>query len=219
MPRKEINYSKTIIYKLVCNDPSITDVYVGHTTDFIRRKQGHKTVCNNENSNKYNLYVYQFIRNNGGFNNWEMIEIEKYPCNDTHEATVRERHWLETLGATLNRQVPTRTTKEWRETNREQLIEKAKEYYESNKEIINEKNKEYRKENREQINEKNKEYYEANRDRLNEYQKEYQKENREQLNEKKKEIITCECGCELTKGNLATHRKTKKHLKYLDNLI
>jgi hypothetical protein len=28
----------------------------------------------------------------------------------------------------------------------------------------------------------------------------------------KKEKISCECGCILTKGNLAEHKKTQKHL-------
>ena len=39
MPRKPINYKKVIIYKLACNDLLITDLYVGHTTDFTNRKK------------------------------------------------------------------------------------------------------------------------------------------------------------------------------------
>ncbi len=38
MPKKIIDFSKTIIYKIVCNDLNITDVYVGRTTNFINRK-------------------------------------------------------------------------------------------------------------------------------------------------------------------------------------
>ena len=49
MPKKDIDYSKTIIYKIVCNDLNITDVYVGHTTNFIKRKARHKYDCNNIN--------------------------------------------------------------------------------------------------------------------------------------------------------------------------
>ena len=45
MPRKPIDYSKTISYKIVCNDLSITDCYVGHTTDFTKRKSHHKSDC------------------------------------------------------------------------------------------------------------------------------------------------------------------------------
>ena len=173
MPRLPINYSNTIIYKLVCNDINITDIYVGHTTDFIRRKANHKCSCNNENNKKYNYYVYQFIRNNGGFENWSMIEIEKYSCNDAHEATARERHWLETLGATLNILIPARTEQEWKETNK---------------------------------------------DRLDEYHQEYYQANKEQISEKNKEKIICECGSIVIKRCLLIHRKSKKHLKYLDNL-
>ena len=43
MPRKEIDYSKTVIYKIVCNDLNVKDVYVGHTTDFTKRKATHKS--------------------------------------------------------------------------------------------------------------------------------------------------------------------------------
>ena len=38
MPKNEIDYSNTIIYKITCLDPNITDVYVGHTTNFVQRK-------------------------------------------------------------------------------------------------------------------------------------------------------------------------------------
>ena len=48
MPRLPINYEKTHFYKIVSNDLSITDCYVGHTTDFKTRKTSHKTQCNNE---------------------------------------------------------------------------------------------------------------------------------------------------------------------------
>ena len=39
------------------------------------------------------------IRENEGWNNWSMIEIEKYPCNDKNEACARERYWYELLNA------------------------------------------------------------------------------------------------------------------------
>jgi len=45
MPRLPINYSKTSIYKLCCNDTSITECYIGHTTNFTKRKQRHKYSC------------------------------------------------------------------------------------------------------------------------------------------------------------------------------
>ena len=59
MPKLPIDYSKTIIYKIVCNDTNITDCYVGHTTDFTRRKQLHKNDCNNPNGKNI---IIKFIR-------------------------------------------------------------------------------------------------------------------------------------------------------------
>ena len=36
------DYSKTIIYKICCNDENITECYIGHTTEFNNRKYKHK---------------------------------------------------------------------------------------------------------------------------------------------------------------------------------
>jgi hypothetical protein len=185
MPRKPIDYSNTTIYKLCCNDTEITDVYVGHTTDFTRRKYEHKQSCNNETSKGYNFYVYQFIRDNGGWINWSMIEIEKIYCIDSNDALKNERKYIELLGATLNKILPTRTKTEWTETNKDHIKEYQEQYRESNKERLNEYNKEYRESNkerlkqyREQNKEHIKEYQEANKERIKEYQKKYREDHK-----------------------------------------
>jgi hypothetical protein len=139
MPRLPIDYQKCVMYKIVCSDINVTEIYVGHTTDFIRRKQQHKTCCNNENSIKYNYKVYDFIRENGGFENWSMIEIEKFSCLDTYEATARERYWVEFLKPTLNSYIPSKTTTE--------KIEYKKEYAQANSTKIKERQKNYRANN------------------------------------------------------------------------
>ena len=36
----KVDYQKTFIYKLCCRDPTITDIYVGHSTNFKQRNQG-----------------------------------------------------------------------------------------------------------------------------------------------------------------------------------
>jgi hypothetical protein len=124
MPKKEIDYSKTIIYKIVSNDLNITECYVGHTTNFIQRKGSHKFRCNTDTDKKYNLKIYQFIRSNGGWDNFSMIEIEKYPCNDFNEASAKERYWYEQLNSNLNSCYPGRTMKEYRKTNKQKIREK-----------------------------------------------------------------------------------------------
>ena len=102
MPRTNIKYQNTIIYKIVCNDLNMKEVYVGSTTDFVRRKTHHKSNCMN---NKCTM-IYTVINKNGGWKNWSMIEIEKYPCNDKREAESRERHHYELLQANLNSVCP-----------------------------------------------------------------------------------------------------------------
>ena len=135
MPLNSVNYSNTIMYKIVCNDLNIIDCYVGHTTDFKSRKNQHKNTCNNINNN---LKVYQYIRDNGGWNNWSMIMIEKYDCKSKLEALKRERELIEELKATLNMIIPTRTQKEYKQNNREDILVSHKEYYIDNKEKIKE---------------------------------------------------------------------------------
>jgi hypothetical protein len=102
MPKKNVDYNKIVIYKIFSEDDNITDIYVGSTTDFTRRKCNHKSACNNENNKIYNRKLYKMIRDNGGWENWRMIEVEKYPCNDKREAEHREEYWRKNLKAELN---------------------------------------------------------------------------------------------------------------------
>jgi hypothetical protein len=50
-----------------------------------------------ENSNYKNLKIYQTIKENGGWNNWQLVQVEKYPCEDSEQAKMRERYWFEIL--------------------------------------------------------------------------------------------------------------------------
>jgi hypothetical protein len=127
MPRLPINYANTVIYKIVCNDLNITECYVGHTTDIVCRKQSHKKRCITETDKKHNLKVYKIIRDNGGWDDYSIIEIEKFPCQDVQEAKKKEREWFEKLNCSLNTYLPQRNPKEWREMNREEVAIKKKE--------------------------------------------------------------------------------------------
>ena len=113
MPRTPIDYSKTVFYKIVCNDLSITDCYIGHTTDFTKRKNRHKTNCYYETNARYHMRVYSFIRECGGWDNWSMIPIEEASCESVLDALRRERELIEANECTLNCQIPTRTNGEW----------------------------------------------------------------------------------------------------------
>lgn len=176
MPKKAIDYSKTIIYKIVCKDLSITNCYIGHTTNFTKRKTQHKSDCN-----KFNYLVYETIRNNGRWENWVMIEIEKYPCNDVNEACLRERYWIELLKADLNKCIPIRNEPEYWNNYK-------KEYYKQNKDTINKQNKQNYEKNKENIIIKHKEYAKQNRNKTNEIAKKYRDKNKDEINKKRREL-------------------------------
>ena len=48
------NYSNTIIYKIICKNEDIKDVYIGHTTNYQQRYRLHKSNCNNDSSKGFN---------------------------------------------------------------------------------------------------------------------------------------------------------------------
>ena len=166
MPKRQTNYSKTVIYKIVCKNLSITDKYVGHTTNFRQRKTNNRSICYNEASNNYNDNLYKCIRLNGGFDNWDMIEIEKYPCNDANEARAKERFWIETLEANLNCLIPNRSYTEWYEKNKEQIIANVKKWRDENKEKCKIQSKKRYEKNKEQIILYSKNYRETHKKKI-----------------------------------------------------
>ena len=102
MPKVDIDYSNTIIYKIVCKDPLVTHLYVGHTTNFVQRKHAHKQTCNNIKSQGYNLKLYKTIRENGNWSNWDMSIINFYNCKNNLEARQKEQTHFILLNANLN---------------------------------------------------------------------------------------------------------------------
>ena len=166
MPKLPTDYSKTIIYKLVKNDDyDNVNIYIGSTTDFIRRKNKHKSDCNCVKSKGHNDKKYQYIRDNGGWDNWNMIEVEKHNCNDGNEARAREEYWRSHFNAQLNTKRAYITV----EQKKQYGIEYYKEYYEKNKD----KYLEYREDNKDNIQKQRKQYYKNNKDKILENMKTY----------------------------------------------
>ena len=139
MTRVPIDYSKIAIYKLVCNDLNVHNVYVGSTTSMVKRKATHKNCCNSVSSKAYNEKKYKIIRLNGGWYNWSMVLIEYYPCTNKSEAFARERYYTELLNTGMNSYIPGRSHLEYRKANRSVLSERNKIYHESNKDKIHAK--------------------------------------------------------------------------------
>jgi len=203
------DYSKGIIYKLKCLDTNIKDIYVGSTTNFTSRKTQHKSICNNPNNPKYNLCVYQFIREHGNWDNWEMVPIKTYSCNSHMELRIEEQSVIEELEdyTTLNRHRAF-TTEEQRKEDEKQ---NNKGYRDNNKETIKVYQKEYRDNNKEILSEYGKVYWKNNRETILKRNNLYYKNNRETITEQRKEKVICGCGIKVRRTDIARHRKSIKH--------
>ena len=190
------NYENTVIYTIHCKDETVNDTYVGHTTDIYQRYRAHRSCTHNENSKSYNLQLYKTIRENGGWNNWNMLMIEDYPCKNVIEARERERYWIEFLSSSLNIVIPNRSHKEYcqlyniinrarhsacAKQYRANNKDKIKAYVENNKERINELKKDWYEEHKPAILEKAKEHYEEHKDEKIAYQKQYAKEHKNDI--------------------------------------
>ena len=49
---------KGVVYKLVCMDASITEIYVGSSLNINDRMKNHKNASHNPNNGNYNYKVY-----------------------------------------------------------------------------------------------------------------------------------------------------------------
>lgn len=187
MPKTPTDYSKAVIYKIEhLEKPEL--VYVGSTTDFIKRKSQHKTVCNNENSKKFNCKLYQLIRDNGNWESFKMMIIQEFPCNTKTELIIEEEKHRKELQASLNSYKSCRTIDEIKSN------------------IID-----YNKVNKDKIKEQRKEYYKNNKEKLLEYNKNYHQE----VKTYKQEKMTCECGSIFRMCDKSRHEKTIKHCQFL----
>ena len=163
----QIIYSKSIIYKLSCKDTDVTEIYIGSTTNYRNRKFQHKSACVNENHPEHLSYKYFFIRDHGGIDNWDMIEIEQYNATNKRDLEQKERYWIDRMKPHLNKNRPF--------INRDY----KKEYYEYQKEY----QKKYKVNHKEQLKEYQmgyqRKYKVIHRLQLKEYQKKYQRKKKQ----------------------------------------
>ena len=235
-----MDYSNTHFYKIVCKDLQIEKCYVGHTTNFTKRKNTHKNNCNNISNKNSNAYLYQFMRENGGFNNFEMVLLETLDCNSRLEALRKERHYIEELNATLNQIRPhatyddrTQQALDYNQRKRQDRVDKPDKYkerdkqkYQNNKEVICQKAKERYTKKMDEIKAQKQDYYynrggqEKNSIRCKTYREKHPEERKvsmKQWYDNMKEEVECECGQKLLKHNLPKHITRRRHQEYLHN--
>ena len=137
MPKNPINYQNSVIYKIQHLDkPEL--LYIGSTTQFIKRKYQHKLYCMNINNNDhryFNIKLYNLMRENGGWEQFNIIVIKEFPCNNKIELLIEEDKIMRDMNATLNSQYAFMTDeqrkilkqkkdKTYREKHNEELKEK-----------------------------------------------------------------------------------------------
>ena len=132
------------IYRIV--DNTNDNVYIGQTTRTLNQRLLHHrstTSCSSVD-----------IIKNGDYR-IELIE-------ETHDKS-RERWWIENTDCCINKNIPGRTDKEWREDNKGHLANYNKEYREKNIEKVRRSQaasqKVWREKNKEKTKDYNKEYY------------------------------------------------------------
>jgi len=196
MPKNKIN--DYTFYKIVNVNADVNLCYAGSTVNMKERVRCHKYNCNNPKSTKYNLKVYKTIREHGGWDEFKMIPIGTAEQLTLTEAHVIEEKYRIELCAELNGQRCHIT--------KEELKERDK---------VNHHN--YQQNNKEAICERKKVHYQNNKDVLCERSRVYQQNNKEAIKVRLSAKITCECSCEIRRGDILRHRKSKKHIDLMNN--
>jgi len=134
-----------------CED---THAYVGSTKNFKNRMKKHKYQCNTEKSPHHNVYLYKYIRANGGWDAFDKYILDDFECDDNKQKRMIEQEYINKFGNGLNSNKSYESTQE----RKEYMKQYQEEYYEAHKEKRKESDKKYR---------------EANKERIKAYQKEY----------------------------------------------
>ena len=189
MPKTPRDFSKGLIYSIVCKTDE-TLLYIGSTTNFRHRKSKHKNACTNENAKKHNLQVYVMIRANGGWDNFEIMPVKEFPCENNIQLVIEEERFRKEMNANLNKNKAYRTKEEhkeyikkYNETHQEHRNEYAQKYRDGHKEEIKDYHQNRYAKNKDDIDEKHRIYYEANKEK----KKEYEQKNREKINKRVRE--------------------------------
>jgi hypothetical protein len=200
---KKVNiYQRSKIYKLVSNISDLT--YIGSTTQTLSSRLGHhRTDYKLWKQGKHHKVTSYDIIEEGDY---DIVLLENYPCKNKEELHARERYWIEKTKC-VNKYIPTRTDKEWRNDNKEHLAEKQHQYWEENKDKLKEQQKKHRVEIKDKLHE-----YEKQR-----WQKPERKLKAKIYNETK---VRCDvCDQEMRRDSYRKHINGKQHLENINEYI
>ena len=89
------------IYKILDKNNN-EEFYIGSTNKLSSRKSHHKKNVHNKRSKKYWCKLYQYMRANGGFENFHFDVLEAGTCDDKVFIKQREQDYINNLKPTLN---------------------------------------------------------------------------------------------------------------------
>jgi len=90
----------SVIYMISCRDETVPEIYIGSTSNFIRRRNEHFYSCNNINCKSHNFKLYRFIRSNGGIDNFVMEILER--CYEDENKFEIEKKYIRLYNPELN---------------------------------------------------------------------------------------------------------------------
>ena len=185
------DYKNSVIYRIYCKNPDIIECYIGSTKCFEDRFYTHKSACNTKHNKRHNLYLYQFIRDNGGWDNFDREILEYYDCNNEEELKQKEQEYIDKYNPTLN--IHNAYTSE--EVKKEQIEKSRKKYRETGK--AKEKERKYTK-------------------KLMNDPERYQKKLKNKSEWGKKPKFCDVCNLWTTNNMWYHHKKTKLHLENVE---
>lgn len=125
-------YEKGKIYKI--ESLLGNKIYIGSTVnDYLSNRMAkHRNNYKNYKLEKFDKCYSFDIFDEYGIENCVITLIENYKCNDTNELRQRERFYIQSLEC-VNKNIPTRTSKEYYIDNQAKIKDTSKKRYESNK--------------------------------------------------------------------------------------
>ena len=129
-----VNYSNGKIYKI---EPIVEheegDIYIGSTTKLYlsQRMDSHRS-CYKQWKNGVQRYTSSHLLfEKYGIENCNIFLIESVNANSKDELHAREKHYIKSLKC-VNKVIPSRTNKEYRNDNKEEIKIRDKKYREAN---------------------------------------------------------------------------------------
>ncbi len=193
-----VNYKNGKIYKII-NDEN-EECYIGSTVKKLlsARFAEHKSSYNRWKNNNDHFMSSFVLFEKYGIENCKIILIENYPCDNKDELRAREEYYRKEH-KTVNKYKSYITEQEKKEKNNKNI---KKRYAENEK---------YREQAKDRANK----YRKKNIIKVKKYDCERNKKKNKMYSKIKK---ICECSASINYKNYSQHKKTKKHIKAMNEI-